>query len=289
MALADIAREKIERLDSVPNQFISAVDKSQNEIWRWILGELDTLETDAGKILLNNGNLARIEQIVNQLEQVVFDSSYLDAAVDFASEFKVQKGLNDDYFAELLGQRFQTKELYTAIARQSQRDALTLLSDTAVRQEFIEPLKQILNGTVSGEMTQVQAVDIVRDYVLGNAQVDGRLLRYSKQVARDAFSISDRRYTRVVADDIGMVWFKYQGGTVNDSREFCVQRAEEIFHKSEVESWGNIQQWQGRIRGTNSSNIFEFAGGYNCMHSILPVSESDVPPEKLEQYANTRQ
>jgi hypothetical protein len=36
-------------------------------------------------------------------------------------------------------------------------------------------------------------------------------------------------------------------------------------------------------RATDSSTIFAYAGGYNCQHSILPVSEAAVPTDTLKE------
>jgi hypothetical protein len=36
-------------------------------------------------------------------------------------------------------------------------------------------------------------------------------------------------------------------------------------------------------RATDSTTIFAYRGGYNCQHSILPVSEAAVPKEVLKE------
>jgi hypothetical protein len=85
-----------------------------------------------------------------------------------------------------------------------------------------------------------------------------------------------------VAADLGIEFFKYRGGLIKDSRPFCVERNDIIYHIEEIKSWGDIKQWQGRRHGTDESTIITFLGGYNCRHTLIGVSEMDVPKETLQ-------
>ena len=49
-----------------------------------------------------------------------------------------------------------------------------------------------------------------------------------------------------------------------------------FYKKEEVEKWAN-QNWAGKREGTTASTIFIYAGGYNCRHQIIYVSEAAVP------------
>jgi hypothetical protein len=60
------------------------------------------------------------------------------------------------------------------------------------------------------------------------------------------------------------------------------------FHRNEVAGWGRGEgvgecgfPWAGMFKGTNEATIFVYVGGYNCQHSLLPVSEAIVPPEDV--------
>jgi len=271
MALRELINRKVDRLESVPNTFYSGVARSQVEILNQTLTLLDQLSVTNGLIDLSQQNLVVTQQITEVLAQAVFQTEYQTALVSFAGEFNTQGAINNEYFATVLSKAVEVKEIYNATLLASQADAVALLSQGAVRTEFIQPLKVILDSAVAGNMSLVQAIQTVEDHIIGTPDAEGKLLRYTKQVARDAFSISDRRYTKIVGDDLGFENYLYSGGTVTDSRVFCVERVGKKFTRSEVEAWGNIKQWQGRIPSTNSTNIFELAGGFNCMHSILPV------------------
>ena len=74
---------------------------------------------------------------------------------------------------------------------------------------------------------------------------------------------------------------QYAGGLIKDSRQFCVERDGKFYHLKEVQSWGNIQQWQGRYRRTNEQNIVEWLGGYNCKHVFAFRSLASVPMDVI--------
>lgn len=271
MALRELINRKVDRLETVPNTFYSGVEKSQIQILNQTLTLMDQLSVTNGLIDLSQENLVVTKQITDALAQAVFQTEYQTSLVTFAGEFNTQGAINNEYFATVLNRAVDIKALYGDVLLASQADAVALLSEGAIRTEFIQPLKVILDSAVAGNMSLVQAIQTVEGHIIGTPELEGQLLRYSKQVARDAFSVSDRRYTKIMGDDLGFDKYLYSGGTVADSRKFCIERVGKEYTREQVEEWGTIKQWQGRIRGTNSTNIFEFAGGYNCMHSILPI------------------
>jgi hypothetical protein len=69
---------------------------------------------------------------------------------------------------------------------------------------------------------------------------------------------------------------------MDKTRPFCEERVGNFYHQKEIESWANID-WQGKRPGTTSSSIFIYCGGYNCRHSLIPVSETLVPKIDLDR------
>lgn len=61
-----------------------------------------------------------------------------------------------------------------------------------------------------------------------------------------------------------------------DSRPFCLERIGKYYKKDDVEKWANLK-WAGKRAGTTKSTIFIYAGGYNCRHQIIYVSEEALP------------
>jgi hypothetical protein len=89
-------------------------------------------------------------------------------------------------------------------------------------------------------------------------------------------------------DELGIEWFEYLGGEIPTTRPFCEHREGEIFHRKEIEAWGDGKNsggirdirdgtWAGRIDGTDSKSIFTLVGGWNCRHYLVPVPDRKVP------------
>jgi hypothetical protein len=96
--------------------------------------------------------------------------------------------------------------------------------------------------------------------------------------------MTDRSYTQTIADEVGYNWFLYAGGLMKTTRQFCKERNGGYYHRNEVAEWPQTAgDWNGKMYGTNESTIFVTAGGYNCQHSIMPVSVFAVPKADINR------
>ena len=121
----------------------------------------------------------------------------------------------------------------------------------------------------------------LRLHILGDNKRLGGLERYTSQITRDALNQFSRNYNQAISVDLGMQWYYYSGTVIEDTRSYCQQRAGKYFHKNEVEQVP--AEWSGRISGTNSSNIFINAGGFNCRHLWMPVLINVVPDSVVQR------
>lgn len=286
MALKQLLEDKIDRLFSVPERLITVTGRIQANILTEVIALLESLERKGERILLNEANIIRIEVISARMSEIIFDTEYTEALTTFASEFNVQGVLNKDILNQISKGKFTDKNIFNAILKKSQSDAISLLSQDSIQAQFVDPLKRVLTDAVSDEVSFREATKQLSDFITGTPERDGSLQRYVKQVTRDGFNIADRRYTQVISQDLGFEWFRYSGGIVKDSRVFCVDRVGKIYHLTEIEGWGSGKDvgkagfpWQGMFTGTNSGNIATVLGGFNCMHALIAVSESVVPKD----------
>lgn len=275
----DLIKKKNERLLSVPNAFEDAVSKAQKELFNEIIALVDSLERDGGNIVISSDNLLKIEEIGIKIKQALNGSDYIEAVREFASEFDKQAEINIEYFKNTFPD-FKESELASQILANSKKITVELLVST--ENEFILPLKDVLNDAVVSGSSWGDTVKNIRTFVEGNKDLDGRLLRYSKQIASDALATSDRAFTMAVSEDLGAEWFFYSGGEIGGTREFCHERNGRYFHKKEVEKWSHLD-WPGKNKQTNERTIFILAGGYNCKHSIMPVSLYAVPISDIQR------
>lgn len=289
--LLELIDRKNQRLEDIPEAFQSNVERLQKRIYNKITELIGQLETEKGQIVMSEANLLRVQQINDELKKVLHSTEYINAVRKFTGEFSKQKAINDDYFKKAFGNSFSSPALADQLVRNSQRDAFELLAGQAAEQNFIVPIKAQLDRAVSSGASYAETVKGIRTLVEGDEDIDGNLLRYSKQISWDAFALSDRAYTNATADEVEIEWYLYSGGIVEDSRCFCVERDRQYFHYKEIEAFGNGEdlgecntgdgEWQGQMKGTNSATIFIVAGGYNCRHTWSPVSISVVPKDVI--------
>lgn len=291
-SLLKIIAEKNARLENIPLEFQSNVERLQRRIFNRIIELIGQLETEGGSIKRSEANLLRVEMINSELKNVLNGREYTSAVREFTNEFEVQKNVNDKYFKQAFKQEFNQVRIANQLVINSQRNAFELLAGAPAEQNFITPIKSQLENAVSSKASFQDTIKGIRELVEGNEEVDGRLLRYSKQVSWDAFSISDSAYTNAIAEDLDIEWFLYSGGLVKDSRCFCEERNGKYFHYKEIEAWGRMENlgvcntgdgWAGMRKGTNESTIFLVKGGYGCKHSFSPVSIGIVPRSVIDR------
>lgn len=295
--LTELIEERVSRLESIPDKFISTTEKAQRDILKSAIASIESLDRKKGVITLSAGNINKIESIANEVLAAVFDSPYLGGLEEYAGEFLEQSEISKKIIGKSFG-KFTNKQVFDAVLKKSQSEAIALLSEDAIKGVFINPLKELINDGISNQVTFAEMVTSLQDFISGTPELDGVLLRHVKQIARDQFAFADRRYNQVVSEEIGAEFYKYVGGTLTDSRVFCVNRTGRIFHISEIRGWGSCKgvdsggakgseragcPWQGMFRGTNTSNITTVLGGYNCIHILIAIATSQVPPSVIKR------
>jgi hypothetical protein len=293
MTLKEIIDEKNRRLETIPAEFQSNVEKLQRGIYNRITELIGELEVKNGQIVMSEANLLRVEMINEEMKKVLNGKEYISAVKEFVGEFEKQKAVNDEYFKKAFGSDFSQVGIANQLLKNSQKSAFELLAGAQAEQNFIAPIKSQLEQAVASGASYKDTITNIRETVEGTEDADGRLLKYSKQVTWDAFAVSDRAYTNAIAEDLDVEWYSYLGGVVEDSRCFCEERDGGYYHYKEIEAWGRGEDlgiceddqggWQGQMPGTNENTIFIVAGGYNCKHSIIPVSLISVPMDDIQR------
>lgn len=289
-------QRKIDRLSSVPDQFTSRVAIAQTDIFSEILVLLDRLERDGESIAMNAKNLGLLSELEAAIQAIVNNSDYISAVKEFSSEMETQRKLNQEYYKEL---GYTETPAAAALIQQTKRSTMKMLVGSALDANFYTPVLETIENAIASGSGFGETVKNLRVVVEGGtnsagATVEGKLSRYVKQIAKDAFSIFDSKYNQQVTADLGLEFYLYSGGTISDTREFCSARNGKYFHKKEVESWptasGSYESnpsprgsWDGMNRQTNSSNIFSFRGGHNCNHTLIPVPASGIPVSVLQR------
>lgn len=278
-SLESLIRLKTERLSSVPDELLSAIERVQKKVFPDLLVMLEGLERSGDEILFNQNNLNLLSQIQERAREILSGSEYAEVIQEFADQMQVQAGISDELFRTTFID-FVSAGRASQLVTLSQQDAIGLLYDQAKDDVFSRSIYETVYDAVANNASWGETVKNLQQIVTGDSELDGKLLRYAKQVAHDTFAVADRSYTSQVAEELDAEWFFYSGGTVSGTREFCRERHNEYYFYKEIESWADLD-WDGKDDQTNAATIYSLAGGYNCRHSIIPVSISVVPREVI--------
>lgn len=266
---------------SANETYAGQIVRVQSKLYNDLVTILKFIETDAdGNILQNAGNRAILRAGQNQFDKTIQNSGYQDAVEDHLKVIPKIDDLNADYF-ESVSSAFKPNRVFIRQLQASTIETVnSFVLQDGLQSQVAGPLNQILNqninsgGSFSGMLKQLEI------YTKGNDQVEGRLLRYTRTYISDTLFNYSRAFQQSVTADLKLEWYSYSGGIQDKTRPFCEERAGKFFHHKEVEAWASLE-WQGRNPLTTQSSIFIFCGGFNCKHSLIPVSEIIVPSEDL--------
>ncbi len=282
-SFTNLINEKNKRLDSVPLALQTTVQKQQKKVLSNVLKQINKLEINkAGELIINAANLKEISKISDELKSIFLNEEYLTAVKEFGNEFNIQSSLNSKLIKKGFGETANPVAAKEYINLAKKKSIESLVNENM----FVKPISDILETSVVNGASVSEVINSITTFVEGNGEVEGKILKYVKQITNDSFAIADRSYTSIVSDELGNDWFYFAGGEVENTRCFCEKRVGHYFHYKEIESWGrgeNLEDcnigngmWAGEIQGTNEATIYSYLGGYNCMHSLMPVSEDIV-------------
>lgn len=279
--------------DEEITSFLEGLSSAQSGMYNQVLALVKSLDLSAGAIKSNTENLRILKSVRIQLEKVILTDSYKKKVDKYVNAFPKVKSVNDDYFLSVVKEFNSNKHTYKNLITTSIELTKNSLLEAGINDNVINPTKQIIVDAITGNWTFEDLVDNLRTTIKGNEEIKGSLERYGSQIATDALNQFSANYNRSVSEDLGMEWYYYSGSSRRTSRPFCKKFAGKYFHKKEVEDFGkgidinggrlSSRERQGRIRGTNSSNIFTYRGGYNCKHQYIPTTVSFVPKSTVER------
>lgn len=294
-SIQEILKEKLSLIQKSPQRFVSRIERVQEQLLKDLLKMVGELDTEGGLIKATKSNFDKIEQITSKLQGTLTQGEYFDAVKDMVSDMDKTKRLTDSYFKNVetsYDPNARLNEIYKA-NRSASVDAF--IGDATLETNFLQPVKDVILQGISNEMPFSEMVKNITTTVTGNDEVDGKLKKYGKQVSSTIMSKAERNYSSMVADELGVQFVRYVGGTIDTTRCFCEQRNGKYFHIEEVRAWGDgeIQAggldrscgypWAGMIAGTNRGNIEENLGGWECDHSLVYVSEINVPQSVIDR------
>jgi hypothetical protein len=242
-----------------------------------ILADLDIRD---GNLVATESNIAKLSQVMADIESDFVDPQWRDAVKEYVKTFDVL----DANTTEWVGQIGSIdKGLMRALRTQyKQISAEYLLNAQSFSQTLLNPIAQEIGAYIATGSRYSDLVSAVSQIVTGGDTSDGAILGNARTTVNDLVSVYERTATNVASEQVGAVFFLYQGRPIKTTRPFCRERANKYYHKAEIASWAT-EDWQGKTEGTNSTTIFSYLGGYNCRHVLVPVRQSQVAAQDLQR------
>lgn len=279
MSPQDLAT-KIESLVITANgKYSKSILSVQDKIYSQLVPILKGLELDSdGFIKQSAFNRKILAEAQAEFDLLVNDALYQSSLEKYLKNIPNIDSLNAAYF-ETVSSAFKPNRIFI---KQLQTQTIESINTLALQDGFVAnvsiPLNEILNQNVNAGGSFSGMLEQLRTYIKGTADLDGRLLSYSKGILRDTLFNYARAYQQSVVSDLGLKWYLYAGGLIDKSRDFCIERAGKYFKEEEIKSWAGLN-WQGKNKYTTESSIFIYAGGHSCSHQLIAVHDSAVPDE----------
>lgn len=272
------------RSDYVPKLFVDGYEELKPLIFINLISIVNQLETLDGKFISSAKNLRLASTLEDAIRGSVLTPEYEELLTDFIREFNTQAKLNDTYL-KTLSKNYTRSELSQTILNISKRNTIDDLLNV-VNPNFVTPVKEFLEQSVTSGSTYTETLGKLENFI-----EKGPLKRHLTLTSSDSFTITSNSYIKSGGEELGLEWYYYTPGQVADSRPFCIQRQNRYFHRKEIELWGSgtgtpgytAGDWKGKLPGTDSQTIFSYRGGYNCMHTILPLSVFGVPKKDIRR------
>jgi len=297
----DYIKQLIETLDGSVSDFQESMPGIQKQIASEIEIFIKDLDTTGDTIKVNVSNLRKIAAFKDRIYSIIKKSDYSEKLDKFIKSFNEVAIIQNKYF-ESVSNKFKPTPLLKEITTQSISSTIDYLTEAGLNNALIQPIHDILltNSTTGGSWSEMAKQ--IRNFITTNNDTVGALERYTSQITTDSLNQYSRQYMQTVTNDLGFNWFAYRGALIKTSRTFCEAcREKEFIHRSEFPEIikGNFKEFkemkgeiydktglpQGMIDGTNPNNFEVYAGGYNCEHHLVPVSDAIVPKLLRDKFA----
>ena len=193
---------------------------------------------------------------IQQLKKIAF-SQFQNLATEFSNTLA-----QEVYQSTLVGKPF-------ADVVQTIRDKINGIyqqADTRKQKELVDFVQaQRIAGKTNTEDFKTAVDELKQSY--GSTVTGANLAVYSSQIVQDALMGFDGQFAKYRADELGLTSYVYYGSIIRDSRDFCVEHANQVFTEE-----GARALWQQDWQGKSGSDPFLDRGGYNCRHHWQPVN-----------------
>jgi hypothetical protein len=163
-------------------------------------------------------------------------------------------------------------------------------------------IKQMMLRAITSNMNMSDFTKSLKVELLGEKGETGKLERQFNRYAYDVYQQYDASYNKSLADEFDLKYFVYQGGLVEDSRDFCREHNDHVYTTEEAQTeWPTWTPAKSvNIDTFKQKDIYAHPGymdyegydplvdrgGYNCRHILSYISKGlaiKLRPELAEE------
>jgi hypothetical protein len=284
MTAEQIIKNITEAVESF-NASVPGIEQSIMDDLTELLGKLDIRNR---YIQASAKNIRLIGAIKNRINRIVLSDEYKKNVKQFSSRFREIERMQNEFFRKTLDD-YSAPKVLLAIREDSVTATVEALTD--IERAVTKPIQDILRVNITSGARFSDMMNTLRQHIMGNEDTAGVLGRYVKQITTDKLNQYARQNIATITNDLGLQWFRYAGGLIDGSRDFCrAMHEKKYFHISEIPNLikGDFDEYdgeindktglpQGMIAGTNEDNFLINLGGYMCQHQAIPVPDTEVP------------
>ena len=266
------------RMNIAENIFNSNTKRAESAIYQELQKLFDSIDITAGKIKNSRKTMEFLHSLELRIYDALNNSGYNGAVKNYLKNFDRIRDNNIDIQAKL-NKKVLSPGSFDDITRMETQAAIERLTGSGISKDFIIPIKESLYRNIYLGADIATARKTIEDYVLTKEGQESKLLRYTRQVARDTINQYDGAIQKVIANELDLPDYLYAGSLIQDSRGQCkywVEKTkllgEEL--KAEIEqaiagrTLGGYK-CSGMIPQTSVDTFSIYRGGYNCRHRAI--------------------
>lgn len=285
--LKKLSNARAKAIDQLTRDMYDLISAGQKDIYQdilrqYLLKELSVFED--GKLKNLSGNYAStfaLDKIWKKGFQAGVGDKIVRQIIEGTRQLtKVNVkyfDLFDDAAVKKISRQIEAKILSTyGITPDGDLKPESFLNNIVKSNEPLNKIKGLIHQAVASEIkitdlenslkTSLVEEDLVKKY-LDSSQVTNIYDRYDRQTAKE------------YSDHLKLDWAIYQGGLIEDSRPFCIERNGKVFTREEILRFGTSKdkfggytnksngEFQGKWRpGLKVYDPIQDMGCYNCRH-----------------------
>ncbi len=305
--ISEALKKKQEFIDLHRDRMEKTTIKLQVELYdKMLSGILSELDIKDGKILDTTHNY----QILSDVDVIYKNFTAISSKLLSSQIAGVTTGLilqGEKYFRLVLSDNLSSRFDKVIESTANKMNArIGLKSGEMVKGGFIETLlkdqtlatqiKNYVSKAVTGQIDSKDFIKGLSDLINGVPkevlkdgikvmEKTGALEKQYQRYAYDLYQQYDAAYNSTLADEFELKYFIYQGGLIDDSRDFCVCHNNKVWSREEAADWDTWKPYMGtypegyEIKQKNIYDIPSYLGypgyqplvdrgGYRCRHQL---------------------